>query len=54
VRSSPACPCASRSRRRARALYARHGFGTVAPFGDYGPNPHSVHLTLDLADGPAV
>lgn len=37
----------------ARALYARHGFGACAPFGDYGADPFSVYQTLDLrqADG---
>jgi putative acetyltransferase len=35
----------------ARALYRAHGFVNCAPFGDYRPDPNSVFLTLDLADG---
>jgi len=37
---------------RARALYGRHGFVDCPPFGDYGPDPFSVFLTLDLARRP--
>jgi putative acetyltransferase len=32
----------------ARRLYERHGFVPCAPFGDYRPDRHSVHLTLVL------
>ena len=32
----------------ARALYARHGFVECPPFGDYGPDPNSVFMTLAL------
>jgi putative acetyltransferase len=32
----------------ARRLYERHGFVRCAPFGEYRPDPHSVHLTLEL------
>ena len=32
----------------ARALYARFGFVTCAPFGDYRLDPNSVFMTLDL------
>jgi len=32
----------------ARALYARHGFITCAPFGDYRPDPNSVFMTKAL------
>lgn len=32
----------------ARALYARHGFTTCEPFGDYRPDPNSVFMTLML------
>lgn len=32
----------------ARRLYQRHGFVPCAPFGDYGPDPHSTFLTLVL------
>ena len=36
----------------ARALYARHGFVECGPFGDYGPDPNSVFMTLDLTATP--
>lgn len=32
----------------ARALYARHGFVECRPFGDYGPDPNSIFMTLEL------
>jgi len=32
----------------ARALYARFGFVTCAPFGDYRLDPNSVFMTLEL------
>lgn len=32
----------------ARALYARFGFTRCAPFGEYGDDPNSVCMTLDL------
>ncbi|MDH5822862.1 GNAT family N-acetyltransferase [Luteimonas sp. RD2P54] len=32
----------------ARALYARHGFGPCAPFGDYRQDPHSVFMSRTL------
>ena len=32
----------------ARALYARHGFAECAPFADYGSDPNSVFMTLDI------
>jgi putative acetyltransferase len=32
----------------ARALYLRHGFAACPPFADYGLDPHSVFMTLDL------
>jgi putative acetyltransferase len=32
----------------ARRLYERHGFVPCAPFGDYRPDRHSVHLTMVL------
>jgi putative acetyltransferase len=32
----------------ARAFYARHGFQSCAPFGDYAPDPNSVFMTLTL------
>lgn len=32
----------------ARALYARFGFKTCAPFAEYREDPHSVFMTLDL------
>ncbi|RYF70006.1 MAG: GNAT family N-acetyltransferase [Comamonadaceae bacterium] len=32
----------------ARALYARHGFGPCAPFGDYLPDPASHFMTRAL------
>jgi putative acetyltransferase len=35
----------------ARSLYASAGFTPCAPFGDYGPSPNSVFMTLAL-DGP--
>jgi putative acetyltransferase len=34
--------------RPARELYRRHGFVECPPFGDYGPDPNSVFMTLDL------
>jgi len=37
--------------RPAVALYARHGFRPCPPFGDYGPDPNSLFMTLDLRDG---
>jgi len=33
----------------ARALYARFGFVSTGPFGDYVFDPHSCFMTLDLA-----
>ena len=35
----------------ARRLYARHGFEPCGAFGDYGPDPHSAFMTLELAGG---
>lgn len=32
----------------ARAMYARNGFETCAPFGDYKPDPNSVFMTRTL------
>ena len=32
----------------ARALYARFGFVSTGPFGDYVLDPNSVFMTLDL------
>ena len=32
----------------ARRLYARFGFVECPPFGDYGEDPHSTYLTLNL------
>jgi len=32
----------------ARALYARHGFRRLGPFGKYVEDPNSVFMTLDL------
>jgi putative acetyltransferase len=32
----------------ARALYARHGFVQCGPFGEYGEDPNSVFMTLEL------
>ena len=40
---------AMESFRGARRLYERHGFVPCAPFGNYGPDPHSAFMTLDLA-----
>ena len=34
--------------RPARRLYRGHGFTDCPPFGDYGPDPNSVFLSLDL------
>jgi putative acetyltransferase len=34
--------------RPAVALYRRHGFIECAPFADYGPDPNSIFMTLDL------
>ena len=34
----------------ARALFARFGFETCEPFGDYAPDPNSVFMTLELGD----
>jgi putative acetyltransferase len=34
--------------RPARTLYARHGFVECAPFADYGLDPNSVFMSLDL------
>ena len=33
----------------ARALYASRGFTECGPFEGYGPDPHSVFMTLELA-----
>ena len=33
----------------ARALYSRFGFVVCPPFGDYGLDPNSVFMTLDLS-----
>lgn len=33
----------------ARALYLRAGFVECGPFGDYGPDPNSVFMTIDLS-----
>jgi putative acetyltransferase len=38
----------------ARALYQRHGFRPCEPFADYGLDPNSVFLTLELRDPGAV
>jgi putative acetyltransferase len=35
----------------ARALYARHGFVECGPFGEYGEDPNSVFMTLELRLG---
>ena len=32
----------------ARQMYARFGFVGCGPFGDYGPDPNSVFMTLEL------
>lgn len=32
----------------AQALYRRHGFVPCGPFGDYGPDPHSLFMTKAL------
>jgi putative acetyltransferase len=32
----------------ARTLYASFGFTPCGPFGDYGPDPHSAFMTLEL------
>jgi putative acetyltransferase len=32
----------------ARALYARHGFVECPPFGEYGEDPNSVFMTVEL------
>ena len=37
----------------ARALYERHGFVECPPFGDYGPDPNSIFMTLTLPDDTA-
>ena len=37
----------------ARRLYASFGFVACAPFADYGPDPNSVFMTLDLGIAPA-
>ena len=34
--------------RPARTLYARHGFVECGPFADYGLDPNSVFMSLDL------
>ena len=34
----------------ARDLYHRHGFRECGPFGDYGEDPHSAFMTLELPD----
>ena len=34
----------------ARRLYARHGFLECGPFGNYPADPHSVFMTLELAE----
>jgi putative acetyltransferase len=34
----------------ARALYARFGFVTCRPFGDYILDPNSVFMTFELTD----
>lgn len=34
--------------RPARQLYRSHGFIECPPFGDYGPDPNSVFMSLDL------
>jgi putative acetyltransferase len=36
--------------RPARRLYARHGFVACAPFADYGLDPNSIFLSLELSD----
>ena len=36
--------------RPARALYRSYGFVECPPFGDYGPDPNSVFMTLDLRE----
>jgi putative acetyltransferase len=33
----------------ARAFYRRHGFVECPPFGDYGPDPNSIFMTLELS-----
>lgn len=35
----------------ARRLYQRHGFSICPPFADYGDDPNSVYMTLDLDPG---
>jgi putative acetyltransferase len=39
----------------AQALYRKHGFVECPPFADYGPDPNSVFMTLELQarTGPA-
>jgi putative acetyltransferase len=32
----------------ARALYAKAGFRTCGPFGDYGPSPYNTFMTISL------
>ena len=32
----------------ARALYARHGFVECGPFGEYGEDPNSVFMTVEI------
>ena len=34
----------------ARALYARHGFVECGPFGEYGEDPSSVFMTVELGE----
>jgi putative acetyltransferase len=36
----------------ARALYASFGFATCEPFADYGLDPHSMFMTLELSLAP--
>lgn len=36
----------------ARALYSRHGFVECPPFAEYGPDPSSVFMTLELEPHP--
>jgi putative acetyltransferase len=38
--------------RPAHALYRSHGFVECRPFADYGPDPNSLFMTLELNDPP--
>ncbi|UOE46115.1 GNAT family N-acetyltransferase [Agromyces larvae] len=40
--------------RPARRLYAKYGFTECGPFADYGPDPLSVFMTMELAAVPGA